>query len=94
MISKLSSVVLHYHDCGVTAASSPQEAADAGFATIGVFEKRDKDKASELETVYSLRSPCFYHMRETLVEGGDVSNIFAHHKYSSREEEENESANN
>jgi hypothetical protein len=29
-----------------------------------------------------------------LVEDGDVSNIFAHHKCSSREEEEYDSANN
>ena len=93
MISQLSSVSLHCHQCGVIAASSSssssKEAADAGFATIKVFNNRDKDKASELKIIYSssLRSPCFHHMRETLVERREVSNnIFAHHKCSSREE--------
>jgi hypothetical protein len=63
---------------------------------IRVFDNRDKDKAGELETVYSysLCSSCFQHMRETLVEGGDVSSMFAHHLCSSKEEEENDSANN
>jgi putative hemolysin len=79
MISQLMSVVLHCHHCGVIAASSSQEAVDAGFAPIRVFDNRDKDKAGELETVYSLCSSCFHHMRETLVEGRDVGNIFAHH---------------
>jgi hypothetical protein len=81
MISQLMSVVLHCHHCGVIAASSSQEAADTGFATIRVSDNRDKDKAGKLETVYSysLRSLCFHHMRETLVEGGYVSKIFAHH---------------
>jgi hypothetical protein len=81
MISQLMSVVLHCHHCGVIAASSSQEAADAGFATISVFDNRDKDKAGKLETVYSysLCSSCFHHMLKTLVEGGEVSNIFAHH---------------
>jgi hypothetical protein len=103
MISQLSSVLLHCHQCGVIAApssSSSQEAADASFLTIKVFNNRDKDKVGELETIYSssLRSPCFHHMRETLIEYGEVSsNIFAHHKCNSSsrgEEEENESANN
>jgi hypothetical protein len=96
MIPQLPSVLLHCYHCGMIAASSSQEAADAGFATIRVFDNLDKDKAGELETVYScsLRSPCFHHMRKTLVEGREVSNIFAHHKCSSREEKENDSANN
>ncbi len=79
MISQLMSVVLRCHHCLVIAASSSHEAADAGFATIRIFDNRDKDKAGELETVYSLCSSCFHHMRETLVEGRDVGNIFAHH---------------
>ncbi len=79
MISQLMSVVLHCHHCGVIAASSSQEAVDAGFAPIRVFDNRDKDKAGELETIYSLCSSCFHHMRGTLVEGRDVGNIFAHH---------------
>jgi hypothetical protein len=79
MISQLMSVVLHCHHCGAIAASSSQEAADADFAPIRVFDNREKDKAGELETVYSLCSSCFHHMRETLVEGRDVGNIFAHH---------------
>jgi hypothetical protein len=90
MISQLSSVLLHCHQCGVIAASSSQEAADASFVTIRVFNNRDKDKADELETIYSssLRFSCFHHMRETLVEYGEVSNnIFAHHKCSSSREE-------
>jgi hypothetical protein len=94
MISQLSSVSLHCHQCGVIGAasssSSSQEAADAGFATIRVFNNRDKGKADELETIYSssLRYPCFQHMRETLVEYGEVSdNILAHHKCSSSREE-------
>src|SRR5215210_7595397 len=95
MISQLSSVLLHCHQRGVIAASSSssssQEAADASFATIRVFNNRDKDKAGELETIYSssLRSPCFHQMRETLIEYGEISNnILAHHKCSSREEKE------
>ena len=92
MISQLSTVLLHcYHHCGVIAASSSssQEAADAGFATIRVFDNQDKDKAGELETIYSfsLPYPCFHLMRETLVGRGEVSNIFIHHKCSRREEE-------
>jgi hypothetical protein len=79
MISQLMPVVLHCHHCSVIAASSSQEAVDASFAPIRVFDNRDKDKAGELETVYSLCSSCFHHMRETLVEGRDVGNIFAHH---------------
>src|SRR5919106_3450135 len=100
MISQLSSVSLHCHQRGVIAAasysSSSQEAADASFATIRVFNDRDKDKADELETIYSssLHSPCFHQMRETLIEYGEVSNnIFTHHKCnssSSREGEEEE----
>ncbi len=41
MISQLSSVLLHCHQCGViaAAASSSQEAADAGFATIIAHHK-------------------------------------------------------
>jgi hypothetical protein len=94
MISQLSSVLLHCHQCGVIAgassSTSSQEAADTGFVTIRVFNNRDKDKAGELETIYSssLRSPCFHHMRETLVEYGEVSNnILAHHKCNSSGEE-------
>jgi hypothetical protein len=92
MISQLSSVSLHCHQCGVIAApaaapsSSSQEAADASFATIRAFNNRDKDKAGELETIYSssLRFPCFHQMRETLIEYGEVSNnILAHHKCNS-----------
>ena len=79
MISRLLSVVLQCHHCDEIAAYSSQEAADAGFATIRVFDNRDKDKPDELETVFSLRSSCFHHMSETLVEGEEVSNIFAHH---------------
>ena len=102
MISQLSSVLLHCHQCRVIASSSSssQEAADASFVTIRVFNNRDKDKAGGLETIYSssLRSPCFHHMHETLIEYGEVSNnIFGHHKCNSSsrgEEEENESANN
>jgi hypothetical protein len=101
MISQLSSVSLHCHQCGVIAAaaaapsSSSQEAADASFATIRVFNNRDKDKDGELETIYSssLRFPCFHQMRETLIEYGEVSNnILAHHKCnsSSRKGEEEE----
>jgi hypothetical protein len=100
MISQLSSVSLHCHQCGVIVASSSsssssQEAADASFATIRVFNDQDKNKAGELETIYSssLRSPCFHQMRETLIEYGEVSsNIFTHHKCnsSSREGEEEE----
>jgi hypothetical protein len=98
MISQLSSVLLHCHQCGVIAASSSsssQEAADASFVTIRVFNNRDKDKDGELETIYSssLRFPCFHQMRETLIEYGGVSNnIFTHHKCnsSSREGEEEE----
>ena len=99
MISQLSSVSLHCHQCGVIAAAAPssssQEAADASFATTRVFNDRDKDKASELETIYSssLRSPCFHQMRETLIEYGEISNnILAHHKCnsSSRKGEEEE----
>ena len=97
MISQLMSVVLRcHHHCLEIAASSSQEAADAGFATtIRIFDSRDKDKAGELETVYSysLCNSCFHRMRETLVEGGDVSNTFAHHQCNGREEEENDSAN-
>jgi hypothetical protein len=92
MISQLSSVLLHCHQCDVIAASyssSSLEAADASFVTIRVFNNRDKDKAGELETIYSdwLRSPCFHHMRGTLVEYGEVSNILAHHKCSNSREE-------
>lgn len=91
MISQLSSVLLHCHQRGVIAAaaapsSSSQEAADASFATIRVFNNRDKDKAGELETIYSssLRFPCFHHISETLAEYGEVSNnILAHHKCNS-----------
>jgi hypothetical protein len=95
MISQLSSVLLHCHQCGVIAvapppppppSSSSQEAADASFATIRVFNDQDKDKAGELETIYSssLRFPCFHQMRETLIEYGEVSNnILAHHKCNS-----------
>ena len=99
MISQLSSVSLHCHQRGVIASSSSssssQEAADASFATIRVFNDRDKDKADELETIYSssLHSPCFHQMRETLIEYGGVSNnILTHHKCnsSSREGEEEE----
>ena len=81
MISQLMSVVLRCHHCLVIAASSSHEAADAGFETIRIFDNRDKDKAGELETVYSysLCTSCFHRMRETLVECGDVSNTFAHH---------------
>ncbi len=81
MISQLMSVMLHCHHYSVKAASSSREAADAGFATIRVFDNRDKDKAGELETVYSysLCTSCFHRMRETLVEGGEVSDTFAHH---------------
>ena len=81
MISQLMSVVLRCHHCVVIAASSTQEAADADFATIRVFDNRDKDKASELEALYSysLCTSCFHPMRETLAEGGDVGNTFAHH---------------
>ncbi len=71
MISQLMSVVLRCHHCVVIAASSSQEAADAGFAIMRVFDNRDKDKASGLETIYSysLCTSCFHRMRETLVEG-------------------------
>ncbi len=81
MISQLMSAMLRCHHCVVIAASSSQEASDADFATITVFDNRDKDKAGELETVYSysLRTSCFHRMRETLVEGGEVSDTFAHH---------------
>ena len=63
----------------MTAASSSQEATNADLATIRVFDNRDKDRAGELETIYSysLCTSCFHRMRETLVEGGDVSNTFA-----------------
>src|ERR687896_2649667 len=98
MISQLSSVSLHCHQRGVIAAaaaaaapsSSSQKAADASFATIRVFNDQDKDKADELETIYSssLRSPCFHQMRETLIEYGEVSNnILAHHKCNSSSRE-------
>ena len=98
MISQLSSVLLHCHQRDVIAASSSsssssQEAADASSVTIRVFNNRDKDKAGELETIYSssLHSPCFHHMRETLIEYGEVSNnIFTHHKCSSSREGEEE----
>ena len=97
MISQLSSVSLHCHQRGVIAAAAPssssQEAADASFATIRVFNDRDKDKDGELETIYSssLRFPCFHHMRETLIEYGEVSNnICTHHKCSSSREEKKE----
>ncbi|MDQ3975426.1 MAG: hypothetical protein M3264_02770 [Thermoproteota archaeon] len=90
MISQLSSVLLRCHQCGGIAAASPssfsQEVADAGFVTIRVFNNRDKDKDGELESIYSssLRFPCFHHMRETLIDYGEVSNnIFTHHKCSS-----------
>ena len=75
------SVVLRCHGCIMTAASSSQEAAGADLATIRVFDNRDKDRAGELEAIYSysLCSSCFHRMHETLVEGGDVSNTFAHH---------------
>ena len=81
MSSQLMSVELRCNHCVVIAASSSQEAADADFATIRFFDKRDKDKASELEAVYSysLCTSCFHCMHETLVEGGDVGNTFAHH---------------
>ena len=81
MISQFMSVALRCHQCILTTASSSQGAADTDFATIRVFDNQDKDKAGELETVYSysLRTSCFHRMRETLVEGGDVSNTFAHH---------------
>jgi hypothetical protein len=80
MISQLMSVVLRCHHCLVIAASPSHEAADAGFATIRIFDNRDKDIADELETVYSysLCTSCFHRMRETLVECGDVGNTFAH----------------
>ena len=98
MISQLSSVLLHCDQCGVIVAapsSSSQEAADTGFLTMRVINNRDKDKDGKLETIYSssLRFPCFHHMRETLIEYGEVSNnILAHHKCnsSSREGEEEE----
>ena len=79
MISQLMSVVLRRHGCIMTAASSSQEATNADLATIRVFDNRDKDRAGELEAIYSysLCSSCFHRMRETLVEGGDVSNTFA-----------------
>lgn len=81
MISQLMSVVSRSHQCVVIAASSSQEAADAGFATIRVFDNQDKDKAGALETVcfYSLCTSCFHRMRETLIGSGDVGNTFAHH---------------
>ena len=82
MISQFMSVVLRCHQCILTtAASSSQGAADADLATMSVLDNQDKDKAGELETVYfySLRTSCFHRMRETLVEGGDVSDTFAHH---------------
>jgi hypothetical protein len=80
-------------DSSIIVSSSSQEAADTGFVTIRVFNNRDKDKADELETIYSssLRSPCFHHMRETLREYGEVSNnILAHHKCNSSGEGEGE----
>jgi hypothetical protein len=81
MISQLMSLVLRCHHCIVIAISSSQEAADAGFATIRLFDNRDKDIAGELEAAYSypLYTSCFHRMHETLVEGGDISNTFAHH---------------
>ena len=81
MISQFMSVALRCHQCILTTASSSQGAADTDFATIRVFDNQDKDKAGELETVYSysLRSSSFHRMHETLVVGGDVSNTFAHH---------------
>jgi hypothetical protein len=81
MSSQLMPVVLRCHHCVAIASSSPQEAADADFATIRFFDNRDKDKASELEAVYSysLCTSCFHPMRETFVVGGDVGNTFAHH---------------
>ncbi len=81
MSSQLMSVVLGCHHCVVIAASSSQEAADADLATIRVFDNLDKDRAGELEVIYSysLCTSCFHRMRETLVEGGDVSNTFARH---------------
>ena len=97
MISQLSSVLLHCRRRGVIEASSrSQKAADAGFSTIKVFDNLNKDKDGRLETVYSSssRSPCFHYMPETMVGRKEVSSIFARHKCSSREEEENESANN
>jgi hypothetical protein len=103
MISQLSSVLLHCDQCGVIVAapsSSSQEAADTGFLTMRVINNRDKDKDGKLETIYSssLRFPCFHHMRETLIEYGEVSNnICSHHKCSSSREEkkeENDSGNN
>ena len=81
MISHLMPLVLRRHHCVVIAASSSQEAADAGLATIRVFDNQDKDKAGALETVYSysLCTSCFHRMRETLIESGDIGNTFAHH---------------
>jgi hypothetical protein len=81
MISQLMSVTLRCHRCVVIAACSSQEAADADFGTIRVFDNRDKDRAGELETIYSysLCTSYFHRMHETLVEGGDVSNTFARH---------------
>ena len=81
MISQLMFVVLRCHHCVVIAAFSSQEVADADLATIRLFDNRDKDKADELEVVYSypLCTSCFHRIRETLVEGGDVRNTLAHH---------------
>jgi putative hemolysin len=81
MNSQLMPVILRCNHCVVIASSSSHEAADADFATIRLFDNRDKDKAGELETIYSysLCTSSFHRMHETLVEGGDVSNTFAHH---------------
>ncbi len=78
MISQLMSIVLRCHRCVLTAASSSQEATNTDLATIRVFDNRDKNRAGELETIYSysLYTSSVHRMCETLAEGGDVSNTF------------------